>query len=141
MDGTPAAMMKSSLMTLAIALGANVGLFWIIVLIWENADFAALLTGLGSIAAVIGICHGTASSWTTESTKFGEQLANAQSISRRATIGGWLLSACSLTLLVVSQPTGWAAWMYGLAWGVLGGATFAITFTVIGGRLRRQQQG
>jgi len=129
--------MKSHLMTFLAAFGANLAAFWIVILIWDSADFAGLVTGSGSMVAVLGLCHGMLGSWEQAAGSWGERLAEAELIVRRGAFGGGTLASLSTGWLAIAQPAGWAVWIYGLVWGVLGGVVFAITCVGIGARLRR----
>jgi hypothetical protein len=122
------AMLRSFVLTLVIALLANLGVWLVMVLIWGNRDFAGLITGLGSIAAVLGLCHGCVEHWRRQREILGPQLGHAKALVKRASAAGWVVGLGSLALLVFVRPDGWTAWTYGLVWGVGGGAAFAVTF-------------
>lgn len=129
--GNPALMLRSTVITLFMALCANLAIWIALVLALGNRDFAGFITGLGSVTAVLGLCHGCVRFWEREGKQLGDQLALAITLTKRASIAGWFVASLSLVVLVAIRPSGWTAWMYGIVWGVVGGAVFAITFRII----------
>lgn len=127
----PVKMLRSCVITLFMALLANLTIWAVMVLIWRNRDFAGLITGFGSIAIILALCHGYVDFWEREGKQLGDQLVLAITLTTRASIAGWLVAFLSFVGLVAIRPSGWTAWMYGIVWGVGGGAVFAITFRII----------
>ena len=127
----PYRLLMNCVRTLVLFFVCNVGLYWLIVGIWENREFAALIAGLGALPIIVGMCSGFVRHWRTRRDAVIGEVREASRVAKHAAVCGWASVAATIVFLAILQPSGWAPWAFALPWGVLGGGSFAVAFKTI----------